>query len=70
MIPMLNPKETEYYCQVCKYFAVMTAINPKCEICNAELVVALRSIIDGSRITGNDELATADFRPTPGVRIP
>jgi len=63
-----NLKEDEYYCSHCKEFVVLKAINPTCIVCNRTLYVALRSLMDGSRITGNDELAERNSRPAPGTR--
>jgi hypothetical protein len=58
-----NPKLTEYYCQHCKIYITLRAMNPTCE-CGHTLVVALRSLLDGSRITGNNELAVSAIRTT------
>lgn len=63
-----NPKDREYYCEKCKTFVILRAMNPLCVICSRTLYVASRSLIDGSRITGNDELVKSDFRPTSGAR--
>lgn len=59
-----NLKEKEYYCEKEKKFLILQAINPVCPDCGTQLVVALRSLIDGSRITGNDELAARNNGPT------
>jgi DNA-directed RNA polymerase subunit RPC12/RpoP len=60
----LNLKDTEYYCQKCKTYVTLRTPNPKCETCGEILVVALRSLLDNSRITGNDELADRAYEPT------
>ena len=52
-----NLKENEYYCEKCKGYIILRAVNPSCPTCGRTLYVALRSLLDGSRITGNDELA-------------
>lgn len=65
-----NLKEKEYYCQHCKTYVILTAINPSCEKCGQSMVVVLRSILDGSRITGNDELANIDFGTARRIRKP
>jgi ribosomal protein S27AE len=65
-----NLKEREYYCEKEKKFFILRAINPSCPDCGRTLVVALRSLLDDSRITGNDELAATDYRATSRIRKP
>ena len=62
-----NPHSDEYYCEKCKKFIILTEVNPACPDCGQTMVVALRSILDGSRITGNDELAQRISRTTRGT---
>lgn len=63
-----NLRETEYYCEKEKKFFILRAVNPVCPDCGQQLYVALRSLLDGSRITGNDELVKPDYRATSGTR--
>jgi DNA-directed RNA polymerase subunit RPC12/RpoP len=63
-----NLKETEYYCSKCKQYFILMSLSPSCPNCGSVLYVALRSILDGTRITGNDELANTDFRAASRVR--
>ena len=65
-----NPKDDEYYCAKCKVFVTLCAINPNCVVCGRTLIVALRSLMDGSRITGNDELAVSIIKPARGTGKP
>jgi len=63
-----NPREKEYYCQKCKTYVTLIGVNPSCEKCGETLIVVLTSLLDGSRITGNDELVKSDFGATCRTR--
>lgn len=65
---LFNPKEKEYYCENEKKFFTLVDVNPSCPDCGRTLIVALRSLLDGSRITGNDELASRDYRAAFRIR--
>lgn len=62
-----TPIDDEYYCQKDKIFVMSNGVNPACPTCGQTMVVALRSIMDGSRITGNDELAKRTSGTTRGT---
>lgn len=63
-----NLREKEYYCQRCKTYVVLAEVNPTCSECGETLIVVLTSLLDGSRITGNDELVKIDFGATCRIR--
>lgn len=51
-----NHKTREVYCGHCKYYIITKDIPAICEVCSSPMITVIYSIIDGSRITGNNEL--------------
>src|SRR5215510_12779901 len=68
--PLLHSPMREVWCPRCKTYGMTDLVAPECGACGATCITVLYSIMDGTRLTGNDELAQRDMRPTQGARKP
>ncbi len=51
-----NIKPRELYCPECKIYSISDIAFPTCHQCGTNLITVTFSLIDGKRITGNDEI--------------
>jgi hypothetical protein len=62
--PEDNMKNREVYCRTCKTFQYSRYAHPTCQECGNYMITVIYSLIDGKRLTGNDELASGNNKTT------
>lgn len=60
----LDRMKREVYCMTCKDTFISNLPAPKCELCGNDLIVVIKSMLTGKRLTGENELVNGNSRPT------